>query len=355
MTNEKPHTFDQLFPSHNLLAASGQIKTTPADFKVTEINEQVEFTGEGEHLWLWIEKTDTNTDWVAKQLAHICQVPGRNIGYAGLKDRNAVTQQWFSVQLPQIDQASDIQNALPDEIKILRSERHNRKIKTGYLQGNRFELMVRDIAGDRSSIEQNIQNIIEFGVPNYFGSQRFGKDMGNINKAADFFSGSFKTRNKNLKSLLISSARSHIFNNILASRIKNKTWHQVIPGDVMQLNNSHSWFKSSEATSVEIEQRLKEKDIHISAALWGEDAVQSESDCADFEQEIAKQTPQYAKGFEQFRVKQDRRAIRMCPQNMAYEWIDGDLKITFELPPGAYATVVLREILNCTETPKHSL
>ncbi|WP_154221928.1 tRNA pseudouridine(13) synthase TruD [Marinicella rhabdoformis] len=352
MNKEQSHAFDHMFPSHNQLAASGKIKCTPADFRVTEINDHITFTGEGEHLWLWIEKTDTNTDWVAKQLAQICQASERNIGYAGLKDRHAVTQQWFSVQLPKIDQATDIQNALPDEMTILRSERHNRKIKTGYLQGNRFELTVRDIEGDRGCIEANIQNVIDFGVPNYFGAQRFGKDMGNLPKAIDFFNGRFKTRNKNLKSLLISSARSHIFNNILAARIANNTWHRPIKGDVMQLNNSHSWFKSSEATSEEIRQRLKEKDIHISAALWGEDAVQSEAECAIFEQSIADQTPQYAKGFEQFRVKQDRRAVRMCPQNLKFEWLNGDLKLTFELPPGAYATVVLREILNCSEDRK---
>ena len=346
-------TFDELFPTHNKIEASGIIKSCPSDFKVFEVNDQVEFTGDGEHLWLLIEKTDTNTDWVAKQLAYICQVSERNIGYAGLKDRNAVTQQWFSIQLPKVDLASDIQQALPEEIQIKRSERHNRKIKTGYLQGNRFELMVRNIDGCKASIENNIQNVIDYGVPNYFGSQRFGKEMGNIEKAEALFSGQFRTRNKNLKSLLISTARSHIFNNIVTTRIINKTWHQVIPGDVMQLNNSHSWFKSSEATADEIKQRLNEKDIHISAALWGEDTVQSETDCAAFENEVAAQSPQYKTGFEQHRVKQDRRAIRLCPKALEYQWQSDDLLLTFELPPGAYATVVMREILACSERPKH--
>ena len=348
MTAEK--TFEQLFPSHNTLGATGKIKSTPEDFKVTELNDSIKFTGEGEHLWLWIEKTDSNTDWVAKQLAHICQVPQRQVGYAGLKDRHAVTQQWFSIQLPKVNHPGDIQQALPDEITILDSQRHNRKIKTGYLKGNRFELWVRDIQGDHGGIEDNIKNITTQGVPNYFGNQRFGKDMANLKKAADLFSGRFRTCNKNLKSLLISSARSHIFNNILAARIKNQIWHQTMKGDVMQLNNSHSWFKSSEATEEEITQRLKAKDIHISAALWGEDAVQSEADCAEFEHAVAQQTPQYLSGFQQFRVKQDRRAIRLCPQSLQHSWTKNDLKVSFELPAGAYATVVLSEILSCQES-----
>ncbi len=342
------HQFKQLFPSHNELNATGTIKTQPVDFRVTEISPEVDFTGDGEHLWLWVEKTDSNTDWVAKQLAHICQVPNRNVGYAGLKDRHAVTQQWFSVQLPQINE-TDIQKALPSEIKILKTHWHNRKLKTGFLKGNRFELLIRDIHGAKESIEQNILNIKNQGVPNYFGQQRFGNNMANIQKAKDLFSGRFKTRNKNLKSLLISTARSHIFNNILTARIKNQTWDEVIDGDIMQLNNSHSWFHASEATQTELTQRLADKDIHISAALWGEDEVQSQAECATFEQSIAAQTPEYFPGFEQFRVKQDRRAIRLCPKKLQHEWLKDDLKLTFELPSGAYATVVLAEILNVKE------
>ncbi|MBL4773336.1 MAG: tRNA pseudouridine(13) synthase TruD, partial [Alcanivoracaceae bacterium] len=262
--------FNTLFPTINKISATGIIRTYPEDFKVTELNE-IEFSGEGEHLWLYIEKTNSNTDWVAKQLSNICQVPRRQVGFAGLKDRHAITQQWFSIQLPKISDPVKIQSALPDEVTILSSQKHSRKIKIGQLDFNQFEIIIRDIKGEKEQIEQNIQNIINNGVPNYFGSQRFGHGMGNIQKAQDWFSGTYKVKTKNLKSLLISTARSHIFNCIVAQRLKDKTWDTPITGDILQLNKSHSWFPTSDATPIEIKKRLKEFDIHLTAAMWGEE------------------------------------------------------------------------------------
>ena len=166
------YNYNQLFPTLNNINATGVIRKSPEDFKVTEITD-IEFSGQGEHLWLYVQKIGTNTDWLSKQLASICQVHPRNIGYAGLKDRHAVTQQWFSVQLPKVSDIELIQNALPEEITILESEWHSRKLKTGQLDFNQFEITLRDIEGDNELIDQNIESIIKHGVPNYFGSQRF--------------------------------------------------------------------------------------------------------------------------------------------------------------------------------------
>lgn len=136
--------FNQLFPSLNEITATGQIRANPEDFKVTELND-IELSGEGEHLWLYIQKTGCNTNWVAKQLSNVCQVPQRQVGYAGLKDRHAVTQQWFSVQLSKVTDIDKIEAALPDEITILQSNKHSRKIKTGQLDANQFQIIIRDI------------------------------------------------------------------------------------------------------------------------------------------------------------------------------------------------------------------
>ncbi len=346
-------SFDQLFPTLNTVAATGTIRTEPEDFVVKEMNDVV-FTEKGEHLWLLVEKTNSNTAWVATQVASACKVPARQVGFAGQKDRHAVTYQWFSVQLPKITDLTEIKNQLPKEVQIIEHHWHQSKIKKGQLKGNAFQILIRDIIGDESNIEQNIERIKEQGVPNYFGPQRFGHDLGNIQKAQDWFAGKIRVNNRNLRSLLISSARSHIFNLIVAERIKKSIWNQVIDGDIMQLNGSHSWFHSKDASLEKLDQRLEENDIHLTAAMWGEDPVQSDGECADLEQNTADQFQTYKQGFQQHRVKQDRRAIRVLPEDFNYQWTEGNqLQMAFKLPAGAFATGVLREIFIYQE-PEHT-
>ncbi|MGJ8664334.1 MAG: tRNA pseudouridine(13) synthase TruD, partial [Marinicella sp.] len=171
--------FNQLFPSLNPVNGTGVIRTKPSDFKVTEHNE-LSFTGEGEHLWLLVKKTNSNTAWAATQLASACKVPARQVGFAGLKDRHAITKQWFSVQLPKIKELNEIKAKLPTELQIIDHQWHKSKIKTGYLSWNEFELVIRQVVADKTQIDQNIKTIKAQGVPNYFGAQRFGHNMNNI-------------------------------------------------------------------------------------------------------------------------------------------------------------------------------
>ena len=340
--------FGTLFPTFNQISASGRIKCKDADFIVTE-HTDIDFTGDGEHLWLYVEKINSNTDWVAKQLSNICQVPRMQVGFAGLKDRHAITRQWFSVQLPKVSDISKINSALPDEVQITNSLWHNRKLKTGQLDYNHFEILIRNIEGDKDSVDENIENIKQFGFPNYFGPQRFGIDMGNVEKAKDWFSGTYKVKNKNLKSLLISTARSYIFNSIVAERIKQGFWNKPVKGDIFQLQGSNSWFKDSDATPDEISARLKDFDINITAAMWGENQPISNDECLYLEENIASQFQTFQLGFTKFRLKQERRSIRCIASELNYEWLDNHLKLSFILRPGSYATGLIREILNYSE------
>ncbi|MCB1604838.1 MAG: tRNA pseudouridine(13) synthase TruD [Xanthomonadales bacterium] len=340
--------FDALFPTFNQISARGQIKCKDADFIVTE-HTDIDFTGDGEHLWLYVEKINSNTDWVAKQLSNICQVPRMQVGFAGLKDRHAITRQWFSVQLPKVSDISKINSALPDEIQIINSSWHNRKLKTGQLDYNHFEILIRNIEGDKNSVDENIENIKRFGFPNYFGPQRFGIEMGNIEKAKDWFSGTYKVKNKNLKSLLISTARSYIFNSIVAERIKQGIWNKSVKGDIFQLQGSNSWFKDSDATPDEISTRLKDFDINITAAMWGENQSISNDECLVLEENIASQFQTFQQGLTKFRLKQERRSIRCIASELSHEWFDKNLKLSFSLQPGSYATGLIREILNYSE------
>lgn len=336
--------FDALFPTINHVTASGDLRSEAADFIVIE-HHDMSFTGSGEHLWFKVEKIHSNTAWVATQLASACKVPARQVGFAGLKDRHAITQQWFSVQLPKISQIELIKAKLPDEVKILEHHWHQSKIKTGQLKFNEFKLVVRHVQGDRTEIDNNIVQVKQKGVPNYFGPQRFGHHMNNIQQAKDWFAGNIRVNNKKLRGLLISTARSHIFNLIVAHRINQQLWNQVIPGDILQLNQSHSWFPAHDATIEELSTRLALFDLHLTAALWGEDAVQSTEQCALIETEIANTQPEYQAGFSSHRVQQDRRSMRITPHQFSHHWHDDDLHLSFKLQPGAYATSVLREIV----------
>jgi tRNA pseudouridine13 synthase len=346
-------TFDSLFPTLNSTTAHGDIRISAKDFKVIEQLE-LNFTESGEHWWFYIEKTNSNTAWVATQLASACKVPARQVGYAGMKDRHAVTQQWFSVQLPKITDIQTIQTKLPDEVKILEHHWHQSKIKTGQLKCNEFSLTIRNIRGDQTTIEENITRVVQQGVPNYFGPQRFGHNMNNIQQAQDWFAGKIRVNNKKQRGILISTARSHIFNLIVAHRIRHNLWQQVITGDILQLDRSHSWFPASDAAKTELSQRLHDFDIHITAALWGEDEVQSTGQCAALENSIADTLPGYQSGFTQHRVKQDRRALRIHPGELYFQWKKDILQLNFKLSPGAYATCVLREILQVFDNNQNS-
>ncbi len=336
--------FDTLFPTINTICASGKLRSKASDFMVIE-HHDMSFTEQGEHLWFKIEKIHSNTAWVATQLASACKVPARQVGFAGLKDRHAITQQWFSVQLPKIVEIDTIKAKLPDEISILAHHWHQSKIKTGQLKHNEFKIVVREVEGDHTATEKNIARVNSNGVPNYFGPQRFGHDLNNIQQAKDWFSGKIRVNNKKLRGLLISTARSHIFNLIIAHRIQNKLWGKVISGDILQLDQSHSWFPARDATAEELTERLAAFDIHPTAALWGDDTVQSTEKCAIIETTVANTFPEYHKGFNNHRVKQDRRAMRILPTQFSHSWKGNDLHLNFQLQPGSYATSVLREII----------
>lgn len=338
-------SFRKLFPSLNRLQNQGVIRSKPQDFLVNELN-QVEFSNQGEHWWLYLQKTNSNTIWVAKQLSKALSVPLRNVGYAGLKDRHAITRQWFSVQLPKHRNREQLQQQLPESLLVVDEKQHNRKLKTGFLQANQFIIVIRDIQGEWQNLEQNLKNIVQHGVPNYFAEQRFGRAMGNIEQAVAVLGGKQKSRDKKLKGLLISTARSHIFNSIVSARIKQQNWYQIIDGDLLQLDNSRSWFAAKPDEQQQNQQRLSQFDVHLSAALWGEDEVQSSGECAALENQIAAQFPEYLSGFKRFKVKQARRAMRLYPQQLQYHRQQPNrLEISFTLPPGGYATAVLNEIL----------
>jgi len=319
----------------------GKIRSIPEDFIVKE-NLAFEPSGSGEHVFLQIEKTGENTDYVARQLARFANVRQRDVSFAGLKDRNAVTTQWFSVWLPgKAD--PDWTQFETDSMKVLQSVRHTRKLKRGVLSGNSFKLIIRAWQGDQDKTIRQLEAIKANGIANYYGAQRFGNEGQNVNKALAMFQGAKAGREQ--RSLYLSAARSYLFNQILAYRVTRKMWNQPVAGDTYMFDLSHSCFKS-QLPDAEIIRRLDAKEIHPTGALWGRGDAAVSADTLSIEQGIIDVYPELAQGLTACEVDKDRRALRVNVQDLGWQFVDdATLTIGFTLPAGSYATSVLREII----------
>ena len=319
---------------------AARLRSAPEDFRVEEVLGY-DADGQGEHALLWVEKRGANTDWVARELAKFAGVSPVAVGYAGLKDRHAVTRQTFSVQLagkPDPDW-STFPHA---DVKVLAATRHSRKLKRGALRGNRFVLVLREVHGDRDAAEQVLQQIAARGVPNYFGEQRFGREGSNVAQARAMFAGRRVDRDK--RSFLLSAARSQIFNDVLAARVERGAWDTPLSGEIWSLAGSRSWFGPEPFTDV-LAERLARADIHPSGPLWGQGEPPTVADAGALEREVAAASSDLAEGVAAARMDQERRPLRLLPRDLKWRWLDDNaLELAFELPAGAYATVVVREL-----------
>lgn len=322
---------------------SGLIRVQPDDFMVIEtLGHQPD--GEGEHLWLDIEKREQNTVQVAMALASAAGVHPRDVSFAGLKDRNAVTRQWFSVHLagrPDPDWSS----WTIEGVRILQAQRSRRKIQRGRLDGNRFELRVRELEGDCQMLEQRLAAVASQGVPNGFGEQRFGGN--NLARARALFAGELRRNpSKNKRGFYLSAARSLIFNQVLSHRIETGSWNCLLDGELAVLDGSHSFFQADASDPEQIE-RCRQMDIHPSGPLVGEGELPLAGSVAAIEQRFIDAEPALVTGLKQFKLRAQRRALRMKVDNLEWQFPDPKtLHISFSLGQGSYATSVLRELVD---------
>ena len=306
------------------------IRSKPEDFDVTE-ELGYEFDGEGEHDFLYVEKTGANTEWVSRQLAEFAAVPAKDIGYSGLKDRNAVTRQWFSVPRWQKPDWSDVKI---EGVSILDTQRHSRKLRRGAHRSNCFKIVLRDLSEDFDvlGIEERLRLIAQQGVPNYFGPQRFGRGGANLGLADAWSAGKRLPRHK--RSMAISSARSFIFNEQLQQRVLGKTWNQILAGDVVNLDGTGSIFEV-DAVDAKLLQRCSEMDIHPSGVLWGDGAVANIAPAGRENWLVA---------LTKARLKISHRSFRLRVDDLHWTIGEASLALQFKLGRGAFATSVLREI-----------
>ncbi|AMO56169.1 tRNA pseudouridine(13) synthase TruD [Endozoicomonas montiporae] len=326
-------------------AGKALFKEQPEDFIV---EEQLPFEpdGEGEHVLLYVEKQGENTDWVAGRLAKFARVKRLSVSYAGRKDRHGITRQWFSVWMPGMEEPD--WNTFQDEnIRILEVSRHRRKLKTGALKGNRFIITLKEVEADREQLDALLDNIAARGVPNYFGEQRFGRRGENLERAVKMFAGEFRAH-KNKRSMYLSAVRAWLFNRIVSERVHQNNWLTYIEGDVPGFQDSGSLILRDHDEA--LMGRIDRGDVVLTAPLWGEGELLSGADCMALEQTTLEPYSELKSGLEDARMKQERRGIRLTPDQMQWQWLDdAALQISFTLPKGCFATSVLRELLHCEE------
>ncbi len=319
--------------------ATALVRVIPADFKVEEITA-VRPAGTGEHLLVRVRKRGANTQWVARSLASRAGVRIRDIGFAGLKDRHAVTEQWFSIHLPGRDVS--LETLAGGDYEILERVRHSRKIRRGALRGNRFEIILREVDGDRRLLAERLERLRSRGAPNYFGSQRFGKDGSNL---------ALTGTQRRLPSIRLSAYRSFLFNAMLSRRVEDGTWERVLPGDCLLLDGTQRYF-SVDAVDEALVERARHLDIHPTGAMWGRGEPASGLAVADMERNVAAEWLGFSAVLESRGLRQDRRALRMRVRDLDWRWVDSSsLVLMFTLPRGSYATALLRELVLLRSAP----
>ena len=285
---------------------------------------------------MFVEKIATNTEWLSRQLAGFAGVPARDVGYSGLKDRNAVTRQWFSVpRWNSPDWAGlDVEGAT-----VLDVQRHSKKLRRGAHKANHFKIVLRPnnteadpffLASEKGSdpFWERLRLVREHGVPNYYGEQRFGRQGANIQLADDWAAGKRLPRHK--RSIAISSARSFLFNNFLHERVLDGTWNRILPGDLANLDGTGSVFGVDDVDD-DIKRRCDEMDLHPAAELAGEGSTSGHD--------------AWQRAFDKGRVKPGNRSLRLNVRDLRADVGPEQVELVFTLGRGAFATSVLREIV----------
>jgi tRNA pseudouridine13 synthase len=335
--------------AHGLALPPADLKAVPEDFHV---EEQLSFepSGSGPHWLLRIEKRGANTRWVSGEIARIAGVPAGDVGYAGLKDRQAVAVQWFSV--PALKTTAEFWNGVATaEFKVLETRANSRKLRRGALSGNRFRIRLRNALWPREQLDSKLETLRMYGAPNYFGPQRFGRGGYNLDRVAAWVQSGAAPRGRAERSFTLSAARSLVFNAVLARRVEAGDWSQLAPGDLAMLDGSGSHFSVS-AVDEELLRRSTEFDIHPSGPLWGRGLPATQGQALLHELAVAQELALVTELLAAQGLSQERRALRCAVRDLTVEHEAGDLTLSFFLGRGQFATAVLREICDFENAPE---
>ncbi len=329
-----------------LPGVGGTLKQYDEDFVVEEIPAYLP-EGEGEFLYLWVEKRGLSAEQLTSHLARVLGIAHQDIGMAGMKDRRAVTRQWISVPAKK---AEDLPDEPHPQIQILERKRHRNKLRTGHLRGNRFVIRLRNPMPEALSVARAVAaRLCVEGVPNYFGDQRFGKDAETLQLGLELLRGTRRpgsiphSRRKFLLRLALSAAQSSLFNQALAERMQEGLLHTVLLGDVMQVAASGGPFVVEDVAAEQ--PRYDCRETLVTGPMFGPKMKAPAGTVKEREQRLldgAQLTPGMFVPFDNL-TGGTRRPYLILPQDLAVEPLEDDLQISVTLPSGSYATVLLRE------------
>ena len=321
----------------------GRLRTCPEDFVVDEVLG-FEPDDAGSHVLLIVEKRGANTGWVGSQLARAAGVAPRDVGWSGQKDRHAVTRQAYTLPWPVQAPLEPCLAFSGEGFRVLSARRHGRKLRPGSHRANRFELRVRDVAGNLDELAARLAVIGRGGVPDYFGPQRFGRDGANLARARAWAASGAGPRERSVRGFVLSAARSALFNAVLAERVRRGDWNQLLAGEAVMLDGRRSFFRAAtiDATLVE---RCAVLDVHPSGPLWGRGESPASGDALAVEAAVLAGETALRALLEAERLEHERRALRLRVRELHWSIESDVLTIGFELPRGAFATAVLHEIV----------
>lgn len=320
-----------------------RIRELPEDFEVEEI-PLFGLDGEGPHTYLWIEKRLRTTDDVLNDLARYLDLPARDIGYAGRKDRRAVTRQWFSVPVKSKDRLGRLQAI--EGVKVLATERHSQRLRVGQLEGNHFRLRIRDISKSTAdTARQRLDVMSRRGMPNRYGPQRFGRDGRNPQRGADLLKGGKMRGDRRRAWLMVSALQSLVFNRVLERR--PVAINELLPGDMVEIHRTGELRPVKDPSLYQ--EQLASFEASPTGPIFGtkmrsaDGAVRVLEESVMSELEVpSMKTFKSPPGLEIFG---DRRSLRILPRNTSSRFDNGVLEVEFALPAGSYATVLLEELM----------
>jgi len=322
---------------------AGRLRAEPEDFVV---DEDLGFapSGVGAHVLVRVRKPGANTEWVAREIARHAGCRPGEVGFAGLKDRHAVTTQWFSVASPRGaayvgDTIARLTGAKGEGYEVLEAHAHAKKLPRGALAGNRFAIRVRDVAAADADIATRVTAMARDGVPNFFGPQRFGRDGANLQKISRDLSAVHPRE----RTYVLSAARSLVFNAVLAERVKEGSWCRLEAGDVANLDGKGSVFAVDAVDDV-LTGRIAALDVHPTGPMWGKGELLSQGRVRDIEQRVGGELAEPCELVIAAGMSQERRALRLAVRELSWERQGADVVLSFWLTKGSFATTVLREL-----------
>ncbi|TFH16859.1 tRNA pseudouridine(13) synthase TruD [Candidatus Bathyarchaeota archaeon] len=346
----KPPPLDLSLPyiTEELEGIGGQIRARPEDFMVDEVS-LYEPSGVGSHLYVNITKVNQTTREVQLQLAELFNLRPENIGTAGLKDKNAVTTQTFSILFERNDMPSSDAMSLIDgrlDVRVNWAKFHNNKFRAGHLIGNRFKVVITDIRMPMSRAIKNTRSIAEMihlrGLPNYYGEQRTGRGGKNVNEGWEILHGQKKFNDRWLSKLLVAGYQSYLCNRYLAERVRRGLFDKLILGDIAKKHDTGGIFWVND---LEVEQpRYEAQEISFTAPMYGFEMSEPLGESAALEEMILEESEMSMETFRRMKVTGTRRLGRLIPRIEVAE-VPRGIQLSFMLHKGGFATTLLREFM----------